>query len=104
MKPLQNRIVLEIEKKKEVSKGGVFIPETAEMHNQEIGVVLRVGSECKEVKAGDRVILGVYSGTNITTNEGKFLVLKETDVYEIHHIPATIIIFPSWRRGDSKKP
>lgn len=83
MKPLQNRIVLSMEKKKEVSKGGVYIPETAEINNQEIGVVLKVGPEVKEIAVGDRVILGVYSGTNITVNDVKLLVLKETDVLAV---------------------
>lgn len=83
MKPLQNRLVLKMEKKKEVSKGGVFIPESVEINNQEIGVVVKIGPDCKEVKIGDRVILGVYSGTNITVNDEKLLVLKETDILAI---------------------
>ncbi len=92
IQPLGDRIVVKVLEAKEVSKGGILLPETAKEKPQE-GKVVAVGKGrmadngqivALEVKAGDRVLFGKYSGSEITTNEGEeLLIMKEEDVLAI---------------------
>jgi chaperonin GroES len=92
IKPLGDRIVvkpLEAEKK---SKGGIVLPDSAKEKPQEAkvvavgkGKVLENGTvQAPEVKVGDKVIFGKYSGNEITTKEGEdLLILREEDILAI---------------------
>jgi len=92
IKPLGDRIVvkpLEAEKK---SKGGIVLPDTAKEKPQEAkvvaigkGKVLENGTiQAPEVKVGDKVLFGKYSGNEITTKEGEeLLILREDDILAI---------------------
>lgn len=90
--PLGDRIVIKPLEAEEKSKGGIVLPDTAKEKPQE-GKVVAVGKgkvteEGKivplEVKVGDRVLYGKYSGTEITTKEGEeLLILREEDVLAI---------------------
>ena len=92
IQPLGDRIVVKVLEAKEVSKGGILLPETAKEKPQE-GKVVAVGKGrmadngqivALEVKAGDRVLFGKYSGSEITTTEGEeLLIMKEEDVLAI---------------------
>ena len=92
IQPLADRIVVKALEAKEVSKGGILLPETAKEKPQE-GKVIAVGKgkvldsghvQALEVKVGDRVLYGKYSGTEITTNDGdELLIMKEEDVLAI---------------------
>lgn len=92
IQPLADRIVVKVLEAKEVTKGGIVLPETAKEKPQE-GKVVAVGKGrltdngqvvALEVKVGDRVLYGKYSGTEITTSEGEeLLIMKEEDVLAI---------------------
>jgi chaperonin GroES len=92
IQPLADRIVVKALEAKEVTKGGILLPETAKEKPQE-GKVIAVGKgkildsgnvQALEVKVGDRVLYGKYSGTEITTTDGEeLLIMKEEDILAI---------------------
>ena len=92
IQPLADRIVVKVLEAKEVSKGGILLPETAKEKPQE-GKVVAVGKGKAsdsgqivplEVKVGDRILFAKYGGTEITTTDGEeLLIMKEDDVLAI---------------------
>ena len=78
IQPLADRIVVKVLEAKEVTKGGILLPETAKEKPQE-GKVIAVGKGKAsdngqivplEVKVGDRILFAKYGGTEITTTDG----------------------------------
>ncbi len=92
IQPLADRIVVKALEAQEVTKGGIVLPDTAKEKPQE-GKVVAVGKgkildsgevRSPEVKVGDRVLYGKYSGTEITTKDGEeLLIMKEEDIFAI---------------------
>ena len=92
LKPLADRIIVKPLEAEEVTKGGIVLPDTAKEKPQE-GEVVAVGDgkvldngqkQALTVKAGDRVLYGKYSGTEVTTKEGEeYLIMREDDVLAI---------------------
>ena len=92
IQPLADRIVVKALEAKEVTKGGILLPDTAKEKPQE-GKVVAVGKgktldnghvHPLELKPGDRVLYGKYSGCEITSAEGEeLLIMKEEDVLAI---------------------
>lgn len=92
LKPLADRIIVKPLEAEEKTKGGIVLPETAKEKPQE-GKVVAVGKgKTKEdggivpleLKVGDRILYGKYSGTEITTREGEeYLIMKEEDVLAV---------------------
>ena len=87
-RPLHDRILIKRIEEKETVKGGIIIPDTAKEKPQE-GEVIAVGNGKKtedgkiiplDVKAGDRILFGKYSGTEIKIDNEEFLILKEEEV------------------------
>jgi len=87
-RPLHDRILIKRIEEKETEKGGIIIPDTAKEKPQE-GEVVAVGNGKKtedgkviplDVKAGDRILFGKYSGTEIKVDNEDFLILKEEEV------------------------
>ncbi len=87
-RPLHDRILIKRIEEKETVKGGIIIPDTAKEKPQE-GEVIAVGNgkmteEGKlvplDVKAGDRILFGKYSGTEIKIDNQEYLILKEEEV------------------------
>ena len=87
-RPLHDRILIKRIEEKETEKGGIIIPDTAKEKPQE-GEVIAVGNGKMtedgkvvplDVKAGDRILLGKYSGTEIKIDNEEFLILKEEEV------------------------
>jgi chaperonin GroES len=92
IKPLGDRIVVKVLEAETKSKGGILLPDTAKEKPQEAkvvavgkGKVLDNGTvAAPEVKVGDKVIFGKYSGNEITTKEGEdLLILREEDILAI---------------------
>jgi chaperonin GroES len=85
--PLHDRVLVKRIEEKETVKGGIIIPDTAKEKPQE-GEVIAVGSGRREkgetvpldVKAGDRVLFGKYSGTDIKIEDEEYLILKEEEI------------------------
>ena len=91
IRPLHDRILVKREEEKDVKKGGIIIPDTAKEKPQE-GKVIAVGKgkvseDGKKtplaVKAGDRVLFGKYSGSEVTVGGEDYLIMKEEDVLGI---------------------
>ncbi len=92
IKPLGDRIVVKPLEAESKSKGGILLPDTAKEKPQEAKVVavgrgklLENGTvHAPEVKVGDKVLYGKYSGNEITTKEGEeLLILREEDILAI---------------------
>ncbi len=92
IQPLADRIIVKPLDPEEVTKGGIVLPETAKEKPQE-GKVVAVGKgkvaedgslKVLELKKGDRVLYGKYSGTEIATKEGdELLIMREDDVFAV---------------------
>ena len=86
--PLYDRVLLKRLEEKEVKKGGIIIPDTAKEKPQEAEVIAvgkgRVNDEGKivplEVKKGDRVLIGKYSGTEVTIDGVEHIILREQEI------------------------
>jgi chaperonin GroES len=91
MVPLGDRVIVRLMDKEETKKGGIIIPDTAKERPSE-GEVIAVGKGRRtttgdriemEVKKGDRVLFNKYGGTEIETEGGKCLVMKEDEILAI---------------------
>jgi chaperonin GroES len=92
IQPLSDRIVVRPLAAEDKTKGGIILPETAKEKPQE-GEIMAVGKgkisdsgalQPMELKVGDRVLYGKYSGSEITTKEGEeLLIMREDDVLAV---------------------
>jgi chaperonin GroES len=91
LRPLQDRILVQRVKEEEKTKGGIIIPDTAKEKPAE-GKVAAVGKGKvdengkpipMEVKKGDRILFGKYSGTEIKIEGEEYLIMREDDVLGI---------------------
>ena len=84
LKPLGDRIIVKPVTEEEVTKSGIVLPDTVEKEKKEEGEVIAIGDGEKiaklNLKEGDRVIFGKYSGEEVTIDEVEYKVLKEEDV------------------------
>ena len=87
-RPLHDRVVVKRLDGEEKTKGGIIIPDTAKEKPQE-GEIVAVGSGVRDdkgalvaldVKAGDRVLFGKWSGTEVKLNGEDLLIMKESDI------------------------
>jgi chaperonin GroES len=88
--PLSDRVVVKATEETETMRGGLYIPDTAKEKPQQ-GEVIAVGPGRTEdgkrvpmeVKAGDKVLYGKYSGTEVTIDGEQLLILRESDILAI---------------------
>jgi chaperonin GroES len=87
-RPLHDRVVVRRLESAEKTKGGIIIPETAQEKPQE-GEIVAVGSGARDesgklvpldVKAGDKVLFGKWSGTEVKIDGKDLLIMKESDI------------------------
>ena len=87
-RPLHDRVVVKRLEGEEKTRGGIIIPDTAKEKPQE-GEVVAVGPGARDetgklvpldVKAGDRVLFGKWSGTEVKINGEELLIMKESDI------------------------
>jgi len=82
-KPLKDRVLVEPAKAEEKTASGIIIPDSAKEKPQK-GTVIAVGEGKKDepmtLKAGDVVIYGKYSGTEINVNGTDYLIMREDDI------------------------
>jgi chaperonin GroES len=81
-KPLKDRVFVSYAEEEERTKGGLYVPETAKEKPQK-GKVEAVGSEVKELKAGDSVLFDKYSGSKVKIDDKEYLIVKEEDILGI---------------------
>jgi chaperonin GroES len=91
IKPLADRVVIKAEVAEEKTKGGIILPDTAK-EKPVVGTVIAVGPGKKgddgkiqpmEVKVGDKVLYGKYSGTEVTVEGEEYLIMRESDLFAI---------------------
>jgi chaperonin GroES len=91
LKPLADRVIVRPIEEQEQKRGGIIIPDTAKEKPME-GEIMAVGpgkvnddgkTMPLEVKVGDRILFGKYSGTEVEVDEEKLLVMRESDIYAI---------------------
>ncbi|WP_146258881.1 co-chaperone GroES [Sinorhizobium medicae] len=87
-RPLHDRVVVRRVESEEKTKGGIIIPDTAKEKPQE-GEIVAVGSGARDesgkvvpldVKAGDRILFGKWSGTEVKIDGEDLLIMKEADI------------------------
>ena len=86
IKPLADRVLVEPKEAETRTASGIYIPDTAKEKPQQ-GKVIAAGpgkkDEPMEVKEGDVVLYGKYAGTEVTVDEKKYLIVKQSDILAI---------------------
>ena len=91
IRPLQDRVIVRRIESEQKTAGGIIIPDTAQEKPQE-GEIIAVGSGARDesgkvikldVKKGDRVLYGKWSGTEIKVDGKDYLIMKESDIMGI---------------------
>ena len=94
-RPLHDRVLVRRVKEEEKTKGGIIIPETAQEKPQE-GEIIAVGPGARDesgkvveldVKVGDRILFGKWSGTEVKIDGEDLIIMKESDVLGIIDAP-----------------
>lgn len=86
IKPLADRVIVEVSPAEEKTASGIIIPDTAKEKPQK-GKVVAVGNGKKDepltVKVGDTVLYGKYAGTEINVEGKEFLIMRESDIFAV---------------------
>ena len=86
IKPLADRVVVEPKEAETKTASGLYIPDTAKEKPQQ-GTVIAVGPGTKDVemeaKVGDVVLYGKYAGTEVSFEDKKYLIMKQSDILAI---------------------
>ena len=84
VKPIGDRVLVQLEKGEEKTAGGIYIPETAQEKTQ-TGIVMEVGDDkdAITVKKGDKIMYDKYAGTAVSIEGKEFLLLKMADILAI---------------------
>lgn len=91
LKPLGDRVIVKPMEAEEKTKGGIILPDTAKEKPIE-GTIVAAGSGKvsddgkvvkMEVKVGDKVLYGKYSGTEVTVDGEEYLIMRESDIFAI---------------------
>ena len=86
IRPLADRLLIEPKEAETKTASGLYIPDTAKEKPQQ-GVVIAAGpgkkDEPMEVKVGDQVLYGKYAGTEVTVEDKKYLIVKQSDILAI---------------------
>jgi len=88
IRPLQDRILVERVEEEEKTKGGIIIPDTAKEKPAEGKVMAvgngKIGDDGKriplEIKKGDKILFGKYSGTEVKIDGKEYLIMREDDI------------------------
>ena len=86
IKPLADRVLIEPKEAETKTASGLYIPDTAKEKPQQ-GKVIAVGpgkkDEPMEVKVGEEVLYGKYAGTEVSVEDKKYLIVKQSDILAI---------------------
>ncbi len=86
IRPLADRVLIEPKEAETKTAGGLYIPDTAKEKPQQ-GKVVAAGpgkkDEPMEVKVGNEVLYGKYAGTEVTVDDKKYLIVKQSDILAI---------------------
>jgi chaperonin GroES len=91
LQPLHDRVIVKASTPEEVTKGGIIIPDTAKEKPMQ-GTIIAVGQgkvaedgkvTPLQVKVGDKVLYGKYSGTEVSVDSEEILIMRENDIFAI---------------------
>jgi len=86
IKPLADRVIVEVSPAEEKTASGLIIPDTAKEKPQK-GTVVAVGTGKKDepmtVKVGDTVLYGKYAGTEVSVDGQEYLIMRESDIFAV---------------------
>jgi len=82
LKPLKDRVLVSYVEEAEVSSGGIYIPDAAKEKPQR-GKVEAVGKDVKDVKVGNEILFGKYTGDKFTMDKQDLLIVKEEDILAV---------------------
>jgi len=91
IKPLGDRVIIKPSPAEEKTKGGIILPDTAK-EKPVIGEIIAVGPGRKaddgklipmDLKVGDKVLYGKYSGTEVTLDGQEYLIMRESDIFAV---------------------
>lgn len=91
LKPLHDKVVVEIDTEAEKTKGGIYLPDAAK-EKPITGKIIEVGPgkvgkdgkrQALAVKAGDRIVFGKYAGTDVKVDGKKYKILSEDEIYGV---------------------
>ena len=86
IKPLADRVIVEVSPAEEKTASGLIIPDTAKEKPQK-GKIVAIGTGKKDepmtVKVGDTVLYGKYAGTEITVDGKELLIMRESDIFAV---------------------
>jgi chaperonin GroES len=96
LKPLGDRVIVEIEKAEETTPGGIVLPDAAQEKPQKgkvvaigAGKILEDGSRgAMDVAVGDTVVFSKYGGTEVKQGGKEFMILRQDDIYAIEIVDA----------------
>jgi len=88
LKPTQDRVVVKPAAAETTTKGGIVLPDSADKEKPMEGLIVAIGTgkyidgkiQPLQVKAGDKVLFGKYSGTTVKLNDEDYLVMREEDI------------------------
>jgi chaperonin GroES len=91
IKPLEDRVIIKAGPAEEKSKGGIILPDTVKEKPIEGTIIAAGPGRIKDdgntislnVKVGDKVLYGKYSGTEITVEDEEYLIMRESDIFGI---------------------
>lgn len=79
--PLGTYVLAQYPKVETRTKGGLFIPETAQDKKPKLATVLRKGPDCKtSLEVGDMIYFSIYSGINVSSDDSDCILIKEEDI------------------------
>ena len=86
IRPLADRVLVEPKEAETKTAGGIYIPDTAKEKPQQ-GTVIAAGpgkkDEPMEVSVGETVLYGKYAGTEVTVDDKKYLIVKQSDILAV---------------------
>ena len=83
IKPLADRVLIQPKEAETKTAAGIYIPDTAKEKPQVLAVGPGKKDEPMEVKKGDTVLYGKYAGTEVTVDDKKYLIVRQSDILAI---------------------
>lgn len=83
IKPYGNKVLVEVAVAKAVTEGGIYLPDIVTKEEKAEGVVIAVGSNDICLEPGNKVIFGKYAGDEVTADDKKYRILKESEILAV---------------------
>jgi chaperonin GroES len=83
IKPVGNRVLVELSKVEEKTKSGILLPNSSNTTTSNTGIIVAIGNISEDIKIGDKVFFKPHSGTKITETSKKLLILEVEEILAI---------------------